>query len=108
MNTLALLLLPMLTASPDVYFSPRGGATDAIVAEIGKAKSEVLVQAYSFTSQPIGDALLAAHKRGVAVKVICDRSQFDAPAAGQKSALIYASSSRPVRWANIRSTKPPR
>ena len=33
-----------------VYFSPRGGCTEAIVSQINKAKSEILVQASSFTS----------------------------------------------------------
>jgi phosphatidylserine/phosphatidylglycerophosphate/cardiolipin synthase-like enzyme len=34
----------------------------------------VLVQAYSFTSAPIAKALVDAHRRGVEVKVILDRS----------------------------------
>jgi len=34
-----------------------------------------LVQAYSFTSAPIAKALLNAHKRGVKVEVILDKSQ---------------------------------
>ena len=58
-----------------VYFSPHGGCTDAIVKELNKAKSTVLVQAYSFTSAPIAKALLNAHKRGVKVEVILDKSQ---------------------------------
>jgi phosphatidylserine/phosphatidylglycerophosphate/cardiolipin synthase-like enzyme len=33
------------------------------------------VQAYSFTSAPIAKALLNAHKRGVKVEVILDKSQ---------------------------------
>ena len=41
-----------------VYFSPRGGCTDAIIAEIDRAKTEILVQAYSFTSAPIAKAFL--------------------------------------------------
>jgi len=63
------------TGVTDVYFSPRGGATDAIVAEIGKARNEVLVQAYSFTSVPIARALLEAKKRGVRIEAILDKSQ---------------------------------
>jgi phosphatidylserine/phosphatidylglycerophosphate/cardiolipin synthase-like enzyme len=58
-----------------VYFSPRGGCTEAIVKELGHAKTSVLVQAYSFTSAPIAKALLDAHKRKVKVQVILDRSQ---------------------------------
>src|SRR5262249_51752325 len=35
-----------------VYFSPKGGATDAVVREITAAQRQILVQAYSFTSVP--------------------------------------------------------
>jgi phosphatidylserine/phosphatidylglycerophosphate/cardiolipin synthase-like enzyme len=59
----------------EVYFSPHGGCTEAIIRELNKAKSSVLVQAYSFTSAPIAKALLNAHKRGVKVEVILDKSQ---------------------------------
>ena len=58
-----------------VYFSPKGGCTDAIISEIDQAKTEILVQAYSFTSAPIAKALVDAHKRGVKVTVVLDRSQ---------------------------------
>lgn len=58
-----------------VYFSPHGGCTQAAVKELGAAKSIILVQAYSFTSKPIAKALLEAHKRGVKVEVILDKSQ---------------------------------
>ena len=34
--------------SGEVYFSPDGGCTEAIVNEIRHAKSEIYVQAYSF------------------------------------------------------------
>ena len=59
----------------EVYFSPRNGATAAIVREIGHARSEIRVQAYSFTSAPIAQALLKAHARGIKVEVILDKSQ---------------------------------
>jgi phosphatidylserine/phosphatidylglycerophosphate/cardiolipin synthase-like enzyme len=59
----------------DVYFSPAGGCTEAVVAALDKAKSNVLVQAYSFTSAPIAKALIEAKKRGVHVQVILDKSQ---------------------------------
>ncbi len=59
----------------NVYFSPDGGAADAIVAELGKATNDVLVLAYSFASAPIAKALVAAHKRGVKITVILDKGQ---------------------------------
>ncbi len=57
-----------------IYFSPDGGCTDAIVRELNKAKQEILVQAYSFTSREIAKALVDAHKRGVKTEIILDKS----------------------------------
>jgi phosphatidylserine/phosphatidylglycerophosphate/cardiolipin synthase-like enzyme len=59
----------------EVFFSPNGGCTDAIVKTLGQAKSTLLIQAYSFTSAPIAKAVVDAHKRGVHVNVILDKSQ---------------------------------
>jgi phosphatidylserine/phosphatidylglycerophosphate/cardiolipin synthase-like enzyme len=67
--------LTLNNAPTQVYFSPNGGCTQAIVREITDAKSEILVQAYSFTSAPIAKALVSAHKRGVKVEAILDKSQ---------------------------------
>jgi phosphatidylserine/phosphatidylglycerophosphate/cardiolipin synthase-like enzyme len=61
-----------------VYFSPKGGCTSAIIKEIEQAKTDIFVQAYSFTSAPIAKALVNAHKRGVKVEVILDKSQRSA------------------------------
>lgn len=63
------------TGTISVYFSPHGGATEAIVKEISSAKSEILVQAYSFTSKPIAKALVDAKKRGIRIEVVLDKSQ---------------------------------
>lgn len=59
----------------EVYFSPNGGATGAIIRELNNAKKEVLVQAYSLTSTSIGNALVNAYKRGVKTIVILDKGQ---------------------------------
>lgn len=58
----------------DVYFSPHGATTRAVVNEIRDARTEILVQAYSFTSAPIAKALIDARKRGVHIEVILDKS----------------------------------
>jgi phosphatidylserine/phosphatidylglycerophosphate/cardiolipin synthase-like enzyme len=63
------------TGTIDSYFSPRGGATEAIVKEINSAKLEILVQAYSFTSKPIAKALVDARKRGIKIEAVLDKSQ---------------------------------
>jgi len=73
---LALLLAVSIQAADiQVYFSPQGGCTEAVVANLDKATNTVLVQAYSFTSAPIAKALVDAKKRGVKVQVILDKSQ---------------------------------
>lgn len=68
--------LTLTNAPAQVYFSPNGGCTKAIVAELGMAKSEILVQAYSFTSKAIAKALLNAQKRGVSIQIILDKSNL--------------------------------
>jgi len=88
-NVLMLLAIPaflVMYGSPDakdltlnssqtqVYFSPNGGATSAIIRELAQAKNEILVQAYSFTSKEIAKALVDAHKRGVRTEIILDKS----------------------------------
>ena len=57
-----------------VHFSPKGGCQEAIVREIKAARREILVQAYSFTADPLTFGLVEAKKRGVKVDVVLDRS----------------------------------
>ncbi len=62
--------VPLMT----FHFSPKGGCTEAIVAELRRARRQILVQAYSFTCPAIADALIAAKKRGVDVIILLDRA----------------------------------
>lgn len=78
LRAFALLLVAAgscLAADVSVWFSPHGGCTDEAVKEIGRAKKTVRVQAYSFTSAPIAQALVAAKDRGVDVRLVVDRAQ---------------------------------
>jgi phosphatidylserine/phosphatidylglycerophosphate/cardiolipin synthase-like enzyme len=56
------------------FFSPKGGCEAAILKEIKAARREILVQAYSFTADPLTLALVEAKKRGANVEVILDKS----------------------------------
>jgi phosphatidylserine/phosphatidylglycerophosphate/cardiolipin synthase-like enzyme len=60
--------------SIEVRFQPGGGATAAIVRELGRAQRSIHVQAYSFTSAPIAKALVEAKRRGVDVEAVLDKS----------------------------------
>lgn len=66
------------SAYVEIYFSPRGGAKAAIIQTIGEATDSVRVLAYSFTSNSISAALIAAHRKGVQVRVVLDKSQCTA------------------------------
>lgn len=74
--TLCCANLAVSTPPPpiEVYFSPEGGCTQAVVDTLGKAKKLIRVQAYSFTSTAIAKALVDAHKRGVQVHVSWTRA----------------------------------
>lgn len=56
-------------------FTPGDPADRMIIEAIGRARSEVLVQAYTFTHRRIASALIRARQRGVAVQVIADARQ---------------------------------
>lgn len=60
-----------------VCFTPQENCTRELVTQIDKASQSIYLQSYSFTSKQIIYALIRAYKRGVIVKVILDRSQFD-------------------------------
>lgn len=60
----------------EVAFSPRQGATELIIKAISEAKHSIKLAAYSFTSKPIAEALIGAHKRGVKVQAVLDKSNL--------------------------------
>lgn len=55
-------------------FAPKENCSDQIVTAIERAKGSIFIQAYSFTSSQIANALLRANKRGVHVEVILDKN----------------------------------
>ena len=78
--TLIAMTMPALFRGSDcpavtACFTPGENCTQTIVQALGAAKRTIQAQAYSFTSAPIAKALLDAHKRGVQVQVILDKSQ---------------------------------
>ena len=82
------------TGTIEVAFSPNGGGAGLIIRTIGEAKKTIQVQAYSFTNADIAKALLDAHKRGVNVRVVLDKSQ---ETEKYTSATFLANAGVPVR-----------
>lgn len=70
-------------------FTPGGDCIDVIVAQVGAARQQVLVQAYSFTSSAVVRALIDAKRRGVDVRAILDKSNVcrDEDHCTKKSAI---------------------
>ncbi|EMJ5884552.1 phospholipase D family protein [Enterobacter cloacae] len=68
-------LLTVAAPSIDVGFSPAisHSASEIVLSGIKSARNSIDVAAYSFTSQPVATALIAAKRRGVAVRVVADQ-----------------------------------
>jgi len=66
-----------------VHFSPRGGVTQSIVDGIKTTNNDIHIQAFSFTSLPIAEALISVKKSGKQVEVILDRENL-----GNKSSVM--------------------
>lgn len=56
-------------------FSPNAGIERALIRAIGASKKTIEIAMFSFFSQPIAEALLAAKERGVAIRIVMDKSQ---------------------------------
>src|SRR5271157_5080035 len=56
----------------EVGFSPGGTALAVVEKAISAAKSEVLMACYEFTSRDVAEALEAAARRGVKVRIVAD------------------------------------
>jgi phosphatidylserine/phosphatidylglycerophosphate/cardiolipin synthase-like enzyme len=57
----------------EIAFSPTDALQSRIVNAINTANTAVQVAMFTFTNDAIGDALIAAHARGVAVEVLLDQ-----------------------------------
>lgn len=61
-----------LDTSAQCFFSPNGGCTRAIAAEMAAARHTILLQGFTFASPEIARALIDAHRRGVEVELLLD------------------------------------
>ncbi|WP_288392328.1 phospholipase D family protein [uncultured Herbaspirillum sp.] len=70
---------PVMAAQGTVQsaFAPWDDIEALIVGQLDGARRQILVQAYLLTSRPITDALVAARKRGIDVRVLMDAGQLD-------------------------------
>lgn len=81
---------PATPSNIQVCFTPGQDCIAQITDVLDAAKQSILVQAYSFTSIPIAEHLIAAKNRGVIVKVILDKSQKSQKYSAARLLLNYA------------------
>lgn len=62
---------------PDVdsYFSPGETCRNAIIKQIGEARKDLLVCVFTISDDIITESLIAAHNRGVAIRLITDNDK---------------------------------
>lgn len=57
------------------YWSPDEGAADHVIGFIARCQTTLDVAMYSLTHDRIAAALVAAHERGVTIRVLMDKTQ---------------------------------
>ena len=78
------------TGTIEYAFTPGNDAIGLIVRTIDAARSQVLMQAFSFTHRDIADALIRAYRRGLDVQIIADREQADYLESAAMRSLVDA------------------
>lgn len=66
----------------EIFFPPADDPYQRIIGIIDGAEESILLQAYQLTNKTVAEALLRAHKRGVRVILLVDKTQarrFEAP-----------------------------
>jgi len=66
------MFLLIISLSIQVFFSPDGGAREAILKEIERAEKEINIAMYIFTDRELSNSLVSAKERGVKIKVLLD------------------------------------
>lgn len=80
-----------------VGFSPGPGGLRVVLNIINGAEREVLLAAYSFTSPQVVQALIAAHRRGVDVKVVVDKKGNATNSSSRQALNLLVNNGIPVR-----------
>lgn len=86
---------------PLYLFSPGSDTENKLAALIDAAKVSVDAVTFTFSSKPIADAIIRAHKRGVKVRFLEDK---DMARASEMAKMVFESSV-PFRWIGGRDEK---
>lgn len=75
---LCLSVPSLVLPASDVYFSPKGGIRQRLVAAIRSAKASIDIAVYHITSFELADTLGAAKARGVRIRILTDQEKLQA------------------------------
>lgn len=70
------------------YFSPDDHPADQIVEEINNAQQSIYFLAFSFTSDPLAEAIIARAQRGVTVAGVMEESQAESNIGGDYKLFV--------------------
>jgi HKD family nuclease len=71
------MLILLISLSIQVFFSPNGGAKEAILKELSDAKTNIDVAMYILTDRELSKTLVSAKERGVKVRVLLDNKSAE-------------------------------
>jgi hypothetical protein len=66
------MILLIISLSIEAFFSPNGGAREAILKELKEAQSTIDVAMYILTDRELSKALTSAEEKGVNVRILLD------------------------------------
>ena len=58
-----------------IFFSPEGGIAEEIIRQIDNAQEYIDIAIYSFTYQPVAEAIIRAKNRGVKIRILMDKGR---------------------------------
>jgi len=60
-----------------IFFSPKGDIAEEIIKQIDNAQDYIDIAMYSFTYEPIAEAVIRAKNRGVKIRILMDKGQSE-------------------------------
>ena len=88
------------SCSGSLLVAPDDPALDRIVSILSQARSHIEMEVYILTEKKIIDALIDAHRRGVAVRVLLERNVFGSRGMNSKSAKQLTDAGISVSYAD--------
>ena len=58
-----------------IFFSPRGDIAEEIIRQMDNAHEYIDIAIYSFTYEPVAEAIIRAKNRGVKIRILMDKEQ---------------------------------